>query len=113
MDDPGVRRHDTEIAEGVLAPAQERVPLFVARELELGVQLELRGAGLAEMVDLDGVIDDELDPRLQRVDAIRIAPEAGDAVAHGREIDHGGHAGEILQQHARRRERNLPSWRCS
>ena len=36
-----------------------------------------------------------------------IAAEPRDAVAHGREIDDGGHAGEVLQQHARRRERDL------
>ena len=40
MNDPGVGRHDAEIREGVLSPAQERVPLLVARELELRIQLE-------------------------------------------------------------------------
>ena len=104
MHDAGVGRHDAEIAEGVLAPAQERVALLVARELELGVQL--KRVGLAEVVDLHGVIDHELD-RLQRVDPVRIAAEPRDAVAHRRQIDDRRHAGEVLQQHARRRERNL------
>ena len=104
MHDAGVRRHDAEIPEGVLPPAQERVALAVARELELGVQL--KGVGAAEVVDLHRVIDDELD-RLQRVDAIGIAAEPNHAVAHRGEIDDAGHAGEILQQHARRRERNF------
>ena len=36
-----------------------------------------------------------------------IAAEPRDAVAHRREIDDRRHAGEILQQHARRRERDL------
>ena len=36
-----------------------------------------------------------------------IAAEPHDAVAHGREIDDGRHAGEVLQQHARGRERDL------
>ena len=40
MDDAGVGRHDAEVVEGVLAPAQERVAFLVARELELGVQLK-------------------------------------------------------------------------
>ena len=35
--DPGVGRHDGEVVEGVLAPAQERVALLVALELALGV----------------------------------------------------------------------------
>ena len=39
VDDAGVGRHDAEVVERVLAPAQERVALAVARELELGVQL--------------------------------------------------------------------------
>src|SRR5262249_41705427 len=34
MDDAGVGRHDAEVAERVLTPAQERVALAVARELE-------------------------------------------------------------------------------
>ena len=104
VDDAGVGRNDAKIVERVLAPAQERVALLVARELEIGVQLE--GVGLAEVVDLHRVIDDELD-RLQRVDAVGVAAEAHDAVAHRREIDHAGHAGEVLQQDARRHERDL------
>ena len=40
MDDAGVGRHDAEVAERVLAPAEERVALLVAGELELGVQLK-------------------------------------------------------------------------
>ena len=45
MDDAGVGRDDAEVAEGVLAPAQERVALLVARELELGVRAETRSPG--------------------------------------------------------------------
>ena len=105
MDDAGVGRHDPEVAEGVLSPAQERVALLVARELELGVQL--KRVRPAEVIDLHRVIDDELH-RLQRIDAVRIAAEPRDAVAHRREIDDRRHAGEILQQHARRRERDFP-----
>ena len=37
----------------------------------------------------------------------RIAAEPDDAVAHRGEIDDGGHAGEVLQQDARRHERDL------
>src|SRR3712207_7006715 len=35
-----VRRHDAEVLERALAPAQERVALLVALELALGVALE-------------------------------------------------------------------------
>ena len=101
VDDPGVGRHDAEIREGALSPAKERVPLLVARELEFRVQLEC--VRLVEKVHLHRMIDDELH-RLQRVDAIRIPAQPRDAVAHGREIDHRGHAGEILQENAGGRE---------
>ena len=109
MDDAGVGRHDAEVVERVLAPAEEGVALLVARELELRVQLE--GIGLGEVIDLHRMVDDELD-RLQRVDAVGIAAEPGDAVAHGREIDHRRNAGEILEQHARRSKRDLPLGRA-
>ena len=104
MDDAGVGRHDAEVVERFLAPAQERVALAVAAELERGVQVGRVALGI--VVDLHRVIDDELD-RLQRVDLARVAAELDDAVAHGRQIDNGGDAGEVLQQHARRREGDL------
>ncbi len=104
VDDAGVGRHDAEILKRLLAPAQERVALAVAAELERGV--EIGGIALGVVIDLDGVIDHELH-RLQRIDLLRIAAEPDDAVAHGREIDDRRHAGEVLQQHPRGRERNL------
>ena len=70
--DPGVRRHDREVVERGLAPAQERVALAVALELQLGVALER--ARLAEHVDLDRVVDHQLD-RHQRVDQSRVAAQ--------------------------------------
>ena len=66
----------------------------------------------AVLVDLHGVVDDEID-RLQRVDALRIAAERLDRVAHRGEIDDGGHAGEVLQQHAARAEGDLFLFACS
>ena len=44
VDDAGFGRHDAEIAERRLAPAQEHVALAVALVLELGVQLRARSA---------------------------------------------------------------------
>ena len=38
---------------------------------------------------------------------LRVAAQRCHRVAHGGEIDHGGHAGEILHQHARRAEGDL------
>ena len=102
--DAGVGRNHAEVLERVLAPAQERVALAIARELEPGV--EVGGVGFGVVIDLHRVIDDELD-RLQRIDLSRVAAEPQDAVAHRRQIDDGGHAGKVLQQHARGGEGNL------
>ena len=102
--DAGAGRHDREVVEGELAPLQEAVALAVAGIFELDVLLEgFRGA---ELVDDHRMIDDEID-RDQRVDAARIAAEALHGVAHGREIDHRRHAGEILHEDARRPEGDL------
>ena len=97
--DAGARRHDAEVVEGAGAPAQELVALLVALVLDLDVLLE--GVGRAEEVDLHGVVDDEVD-RHQRVDLGGVAAERLHGIAHGGEIDHGRHAGEVLHQHARR-----------
>ena len=65
VDDAGAGRHDLEVAEGALAPAQERVALAVALELELDVPA--KAIRVRELVDLHRVVDHELD-RDQRVD---------------------------------------------
>ena len=59
VDDAGVGRHGAEILERRLAPAEERVALLVALEFEQRVQLE--GVVGAEVVDLHGVVDDQID----------------------------------------------------
>ena len=43
------------------------------------------------------MVDDQLD-RDQRVDLRRVAAEPGQRVAHGGEVDHAGHAGEVLHE---------------
>ena len=99
MDDAGVGRDDLEVVERALSPAQERVALAVALELELGVALEGRRG--AEHVDLYGVVDDELRGD-QRVDLVGVAAHVPHRVAHRGQVDDGGHAGEVLHEHARR-----------
>ena len=104
MADAGARRHHAEVVECVLAPAEEPVALAVALELDVHVPGQRVGTG--EHVDLHRVVDHQIH-RHQRVDLPRIAAEPGDAVAHRRQIDHRGNAGEILQQDARGLERHL------
>ena len=106
MHDARIWGHDGEVLERALTPAQKRVALAVALELALGVDPE--GIASAERIDLHGVVDHELGRR-ERVDLGRIAPHFGHGVAHRREIDHRGHAREVLHQHARGRERDLPA----
>src|SRR5690606_18197674 len=48
--------------------------------------------------DLDRVVDHQVDVD-QRVDLLRVAADLGHRVAHRRQIDDGGDAGEVLHQH--------------
>ena len=102
--DAGVRRHDLERLERALTPAEERVALPVALELELGVAADRQTT--REVVDLHRVVDHQLG-RDQRVDQARVASERRHRIAHRRQVDDGGDAGEVLEQNAGRRERDL------
>ncbi|MNF88694.1 hypothetical protein D3C84_711930 [compost metagenome] len=99
--DAGARRHHPEVGEGLLAPAQEGIALVVALHLDGHVVGE--GAGVGEAVDHHRVVDHQVHRR-QRIDLLRIAAGAGHGIAHGGQIDHPGHAGEVLHQHPRRTE---------
>ena len=82
-----------------LAPLEEGVALAVALELEQRVGLV--GRGRAVLVHLHGVVDDELGGS-EGIDALGIAAEGLDGVAHGGQIDDGGDAGEVLHEDAGR-----------
>ena len=84
MDDPGPGRHDAQVAERGLRPAQQLVALAVALVLALDVDRERAGA--APGVDLDRVVDHEVGGH-ERVDLRRVAAEVGHRVAHRREVD--------------------------
>ena len=104
VDDPGPGRHDPQVAERGLRPAQELVALAVALVLALDVEGERAGA--APRVDLDRVVDHEV-RRHERVDARGVAAERRHRVAHRREVDDRGHAREVLEDDARGHERDL------
>ena len=97
--DAGSGRHDAEIVEGALAPAQKGVAFAIARHFDSHVFGER--ARRAEAIDLDRMVDDEIDRDL-RVDSRRVLAPRGHGVAHGGEIDDRGDAGEVLHQHPRR-----------
>ena len=96
--DAGARRHDAEILERARAPFQEFIALQIALVLALHVLLEC--GRVAEIVDHDGVVDDEVNLRL-RIDGVRVRAQLLRRVAHGGQVHHGGNAGEVLQQDAR------------
>jgi hypothetical protein len=102
--DPGAGRHDLELVEGGLAPAQELVALDVALVLEFDVALER--IRRAEQVGDHGVVDDELG-RSERVDLRCVAAQLGHRLAHRREVDDRRNAGEVLHDDARRGELDL------
>ena len=107
--DPPVRRDDLEIGKCVLSPLQKVVTLAVAVELERGIQVE--GLPGTEVIDLHGVIDDQF-CRLQWIDFFRISAQRLHGIAHGRQVDHGRDAREVLHQHARRAKGNLVDGVC-
>ena len=102
--DAGARRHHAEIVERLLRPLEEFVALPVLPVFLLDVLLD-RVVG-AEERHRDRVIADEVDGN-QRIDFLRIAAQQLHGVAHGGEIDHRRHAGEVLHQHARGPEGDL------
>ncbi len=102
--DAGAGRDDLEVVERALAPAQELVALAVALVLDLDVALE--GLRRTEDVGDHGVVDDHLGGR-ERVDLGRVAAEVGHRLTHRGEVDDARDAGEVLHDHARRRELDL------
>ena len=99
--DAGIRRHDLEVLECLLAPAQEGVALDIALELELSV--EGKGIRGTELVHLHRVVNHQL-RRQERVDLLRVATHAPHSLAHRGQVHHRGHPGEVLKQHARGHE---------
>ena len=88
----------------VLSPAQKDVALLVALELELGVDHERRGEPYSSTCTEWSMTRSTGWSGLMRCGS---PPSAFDRVAHRGEIDDRGNAGEVLQQHAARAERDL------
>jgi hypothetical protein len=93
-----------ELAQRVLAPAQEREPLVVALELELHVPVKC--VGPAEDVRDDRVVDHQLGGN-QRVDLPGVAAQRPHRLAHGRQVHDGRHPGQVLHEHASGAELDL------
>ena len=66
----------------------------------------LKGARPAKVVDLDRVVHYQIN-RDERLDDLWVLSHPGSRAAHCRKVTEQWNAGEILQQHARRRERDF------
>jgi hypothetical protein len=102
--DAGAGRHHLELAERVLAPAQELESLVVALELDLHVPGERVRA--AEHVRHHGVVDDQLG-RAERVDLGRVTAQGLHGLPHRGQVDHRRDAGQVLQDDPGRGELDL------
>ena len=91
--DAGTGRHQREVVEGALRPAQERVSLLVALELTRHVHLE--GSGNAVVIDLDRVVDDQVHGH-DGVDLAIVASFARHRRPHRRQVYDRGDAREVL-----------------
>ena len=99
------RRHSAEVGEALLTPLQEGVALRVTVVLDVEVKVERVSVGTGH-VHLDGVIDDQIHRHLG-VDALGVTAHLHHRVTKGREVNHGGNAGEVLKDHPRGAEGNL------
>ena len=96
MANAGAGRHHAEIVKGALAPAQKGIAFAVALEL----QLDVLGQRIrrARMIHHHRMIDHQIDGG-ERINLFRIAAHGDHGGAHGGQVDHRRHAGEILHQH--------------
>src|SRR5690606_35918861 len=99
VNDAGAGRHDLEIIECSLTPAQKLIALHITLILNFHVPCESLWA--AKGVDNDGVVDDQLH-RGKWVDAPRVAAKVARRLTHGGQVNYRRYTGEILQQHPSR-----------
>jgi hypothetical protein len=94
VDDAGIRRHDLEVAKGILSPAQEAIALLVT--LEFNRRVLLKGARCAVVIDLHRVVDDQFRWR-ERVDRLGLAAQLDDSVTHRSQVHDRRYTSEVLQ----------------
>src|SRR5204862_4382464 len=95
VNDSSVWGNDGEIPKCRLAPSKESVALTIALELQGRVNIERAHA--AELIYLYRVVNYQL-CRLNGIDQTRVAAQSGHGIAHGCQIHHRGHAGEITHE---------------
>ena len=93
MDNTDARRNNPECFKCLLAPFQKFIAFAVA--LEFHVKVQLHRVGPAIVIDLHGVIDDEID-RNKGFDNAGLAAKPRNRTPHGCKIDKEGNSGEVL-----------------
>src|ERR1700736_4813603 len=104
MDDASVRRHHTKILKSSLSPAQERIALLIALELEQRIGLEGGRGGV--VMPLDRVIDHPIDGD-QRSSKRRIGAQIAKCIAHRGKIHYTRDSSEVLKQNTGRSKVDL------
>ena len=105
MDNAPGRGDGLEVGERLLAPLEEGVALHVSVVFDIEVHVQRIAVGSGN-VHLDGVIDDQIDRNL-RVDLLGVAAHFHHRIPQSGQVNHGWHAGEVLQNNARGAEGNL------
>lgn len=97
MNDTVTWWYDLEVLESSLSPLEEGESLSIPDELELFVLIF--GVDMTRVVDLNGVINDEVD-LTERVDLGSVKSHFLDGGSHGGEINHSWDSCEILQDNS-------------
>ena len=97
--DACARWHNAEVVERALTPFEEGIAFHVT--LIFAVHVHLESTWVAELVNHDRVVDDQIN-RVQRVDLLGVAAQGNDAVTHGSKVNNGWNTCEVLHQHAGR-----------
>ncbi|MNR06852.1 hypothetical protein D3C85_1229460 [compost metagenome] len=98
MDDPDAWRDNAQSLVGLLRPFQKPVALIVA--FELAAQVALHGSRVAPIIDLQGVVHDQVHGN-PRVDLRGVAARLGHGVAQGGQVLQHRQAAGIGQDHPR------------
>src|SRR5579871_865350 len=104
MNNAHVRRHNFEIVESRLSPAQKDVALAVALELQKSVGVKSIAAG--KFIHLHRMVNYKFGG-LQRIDQLWIATHLVHGIAHCGEVHHRWNPSEVLHQYAGGRKCNL------
>ena len=92
MNNTRAGRHNFKVVECFRAPLEELEPFAVAREF--GTLIKFKSARDSSLVNLDGVVNDEIDGA-KRVDLGGVTTKTCHSVTHSCEVNDGGYTSMI------------------